>query len=130
MLKKLSLIVLLSFMVCLISPSVATAKTGEKGKNAEIIFKVVSKLMSKGDEAIISMGRLLKAETYYKKMNKPEEAIKEIELLESEITDSELLFAVNALKMVILKETQKNPETLLASLDKVILAAKKRMGCK
>ena len=128
MFKKVSCLVIVGMLFLGLTTDFALAKKGD-GKNAELLFMVVNKLMSKGDQSVISIGRVLKAETYLKKLKQPQKALEELQKLETEITDKELLFAANAIRMVIMKESEKNPQKLLDGLEGVIASAKER-ACK
>ena len=123
--QKRFMILAIIVAVSIISiPSKATADDHGPGKEKfQLIAQIVTKLMSKGDESVIAIGRILKAETYRKKLNNPQKALEELNKLTSEIHDSELLFAANTIKMLILKETEKDPQKYLASLDKIIANA-------
>jgi len=121
---------LVAFALVAFAPAPAVAGPKDNPQVAQMIFQIVNRLMAKGDEAIVGVGRVIKAETYYKKLGQPDKALAELATLESELHDKELLFAVNALRMAIMKETSKDPEQLLKNLDGVIAAAKERMGCK
>ena len=128
MFKRVSCLLIVGMLCLCLAPNFAHAKKGE-GKHAELLFKVVNKLMSKGDQSVISIGRVLKAETYLKKLKQPEKALAELQKLETEITDKELLFAANTIRMLIMKEAEKNPQKLLDGLEGVIASAKER-ACK
>lgn len=125
-------IAIMSIIVICMTLTIApvNASQGKEKDKAEILYKVVTKLMSKGDEAVIGLGRILKAETYFKKMNQPDKAIEEINKLEEELTDPELLFAANTIKMLILKKTEEDPSKFISSIDGIIGAAKTRLGQK
>jgi len=127
MMKKMMFLVSLFLMVIFISPVAVMAEGSGEGKNVKLIAQVVTKLMAKGDQSVIAIGRILKAETLLKQMKAPAKAIAELDKLTSEIDDSELLFAANTIKMLILKETEKDPEKFMSAIDKVINSAKKNL---
>lgn len=121
-------IVALTLAACILAAAVpATALAKEDGK-AEYLFEIARRLMAKGDEATVALARVLKAETYAKKLNDTKSAIAEIDKLETEVTDKELLMVANAIKMVLLKQTEQDPQKVLSGMDAVIAAAKKRMA--
>lgn len=127
--KKLAILSIIFICLTVSVMPVNAAQEKEKDK-AEILYKVITRLMSKGDEAVIGLGRILKAETYFKKLNQPEKAVEEINKLEQELKDPELLFAANTIKMLILKKTEKDPSKFISSIDGIIEAAKTRLGQK
>ena len=127
MYKKIIILSTVFFILFItITPQVNGAQQKEKDR-VDLIYKIVTKLMSKGDEAVISLGRILKAETYFKKLKDPAKAISELDKLENELKDPELLFAANTIKILIIKETEKDPSKFIAHMDKVIASAKERL---
>lgn len=124
--KRLSCILAMVMIFTLFTSNAALAK--KSPKEAEIVFTIFKKLMSKGDQAVIGIARVLKAETYLKKLDNPQKALQELKKLDQEVSDCELHFASKVLQMIIMKKSEKDPEKYLENLDAIIAETKERMG--
>ena len=130
MYKKTIIFSVVLFILLTMVSSPANAAQQKDKDRVDLVYKVVTKLMSKGDEAVISIGRILKAEAYFKQLKNPTKAIEELDKLEKELKDPELLFAANTIKILILKETEKDPAKFISHMDKIIASAKERLAQK